>query len=235
MNKINIQALTLNSKLNLMDSNQGDILGALFSIPMIDQDIKNMKEFVFPSNFFEQDVSEDNKNKPILLTEEKINKHIKKINKHIKSFHKENILESIITKPEDTNITKPEDTKSKINFKNKPYPYSKALEKNMSLKVDVSNFLKVKNSIKKNNLPSVKLEENTVKVDDISTKTKIDVETKVNLPPNLEKKIHYTETKQSKFLKNSENLTPYKNTNFLEEENFKFNNEELPKTQKFLS
>ena len=26
-----------------MDSNQGDMLGALFSIPMIDQDIKNMK------------------------------------------------------------------------------------------------------------------------------------------------------------------------------------------------
>ena len=220
MNKINIQALTLNSKLNLMDSNQGDMLGALFSIPMLDQDIKNMKEFVFPSNFFEQDVSEDNKNKPILLTEEKINKHIK-------SFNKENILESIITKPDDT--------KSKINFKNKPYPYSKTLEKNMSLKVDVSNFLKVKNSIKKNNLPSVKVEENTVKLDDISTKTKIDVETKVNLPSNLEKKIHYTEKKQSKFLKNSENLTPYKNTNFLEEENFKFNNEEIPKTQKFLS
>ena len=81
MNKINIQALTLGSKLNPMDSKDGDILGGLFSIPLIENDSKNTKEFIFPSNFFKSIKSGDSQDISNLLTNEKMYTNLKNFSK----------------------------------------------------------------------------------------------------------------------------------------------------------
>ena len=213
MNKINIQALTLGSKLNPMDSKDGDILGGLFSIPLIENDSKKTKEFIFPSNFFKSIKSGDSQNISNLLTDEKMYTNLK-------NFSKENISELMTPKVEEN--------KTKINLKNK------SKKNHVSLKVDISSYLKLKKHINKKILPSNEVESGALKVNHLNkdTKTLLDSKvnigennSKINLGENDKKKIHQPESKHLKILKHNEYSQSFKNEKLIEEKTLEGKNE----------
>ena len=223
MNKINIQALTLGSKLNPMDSKDGDILGGLFSIPLIENDSKKIKEFIFPSNFFKSIKSGDSQNISNLLTDEKMYANLK-------NFSKENISELMTRQPEEN--------KTKINLKNK------SKKNHVSLKVDISNYLKLKKHINKKILPSNEVESGALKVNhlnkDIKTllESKVNIaenNSKINLGENDKKKIHQSDSKHLKIIKNNEYSQSFKNDKPIEEKTLEGKNENFSHDEKFLS
>jgi len=218
MNKINIQALTLGSKLNPMDSKDGDILGGLFSIPLIENDSKKTKEFIFPSNFFKSIKSGDSQNISNLLTDEKMYTNLKNFSKE--NFSKENISELMTPKVEEN--------KTKINLKNK------SKKNHVSLKVDISSYLKLKKHINKKILPSNEVESGALKVNHLNkdTKTLLDSKvnigennSKINLGENDKKKIHQPESKHLKILKHNEYSQSFKNEKLIEEKTLEGKNE----------
>ncbi len=140
MDKIGLQIFRLDSNVNKLQSNEGDIFGALFSIPMLTNNQENkLKEFVFPSKNF--DFSDN----------EKLRKFFNFLH-HDKDLHHDKENNSIKSKTEFVdNDEVQNENKNKIIA---PIPQNKKIEKKYEFIINFNENFKYKKKISENLKPS---------------------------------------------------------------------------------